>query len=195
MLKTSLYDIGIDEAGRGPLFGRVYVAAVIWDGENIMINDSKKLSKKKRKIAFEYLKNLNIKYGIGWAGADEIDENNILQATKIALLRAIENLNIDLKNYTLLIDGSGWEKQLSDYNVKSIIKGDSKYYSIAAASIIAKEYHDEYIKNICNNDTELNIKYDLLNNMGYGTKTHINGIKKYGYSIYHRKSFIIKKIL
>jgi len=190
MLKTNIFDIGIDEAGRGTLFGRVYAAAVIWDGESELINDSKKLTKIKRNKAFNWIINSNIKYGIGWAEADEIDENNILQATKIAIIRAIENLNIELDNYTLLIDGNGWEKQFNNYNVKSIIKGDMKYYSIAAASILAKEYHDNYIKEICNN--ELDSKYDLLNNMGYGTKKHINGIKTYGFSQYHRKTFNIK---
>jgi len=191
MLKTSIFDIGIDEAGRGPLFGRVYAAAVIWNGESDLINDSKKLTKIKRNKAFEWIINSNIKYGIGWAESDEIDENNILQATKIAIIRAIENLNIELDNYTLIIDGNGWEKQFNNYNVKSIIKGDMKYYSIAA-SILAKEYHDNYIKELCNNDLDLNLKYDLLNNMGYGTKKHINGIKTYGLSQYHRKTFNIK---
>ena len=192
MLKTGIFDIGIDEAGRGPLFGRVYAAAVIWDGESNLINDSKKLTKLKRNKAFEWIINSNIKYGIGWAEPNEVDEVNILQATKIAIIRAIENLNIDLENYTLLIDGNGWEKQLNNYNVKSIIKGDMKYYSIAAASILAKEYHDNYIKELCNNDLDLNLKYDLLNNMGYGTKKHINGIKIHGLSEYHRKTFNIK---
>ena len=192
MLKTGIFDIGIDEAGRGPLFGRVYAAAVIWDGESNLINDSKKLTKLKRNKAFDWIINSNIKYGIGWAEPNEVDEINILQATKIAIIRAIENLNIDLENYTLLIDGNGWEKQLNNYNVKSIIKGDMKYYSIAAASILAKEYHDTYIKELCNNDLDLNLKYDLLNNMGYGTKKHINGIKIHGLSEYHRKTFNIK---
>ena len=194
MLKTGIFDIGIDEAGRGPLFGRVYAAAVIWDGESNLINDSKKLTKLKRNKAFDWIINSNIKYGIGWAEPNEVDEINILQATKIAIIRAIENLNIDLENYTLLIDGNGWEKQLNNYNVKSIIKGDMKYYSIAAASILAKEYHDTYIKELCNNDLDLNLKYDLLNNMGYGTKKHINGIKIHGLSEYHRKTFNIKLI-
>ena len=194
MLKTTNNEIGIDEAGRGPLLGRIYAAAVIWDDSSDLINDSKKLTKKKRSEAFTWLINSNIKYGIGWAESNEIDEINILQATKLAMNRALENLNINVLDYELLIDGIGWEKQFNNYNVKSIIKGDSTYYSIAAASIIAKEYHDEYIKELCNNIPELNIKYDLLNNMGYGTKKHINGIKLYGYCSYHRKTFKLKNI-
>jgi len=192
MLKTSNFEIGIDEAGRGPLFGRIYAAAVIWDGESILINDSKKLTKKKRKNAYDFIINSDIKYGIGWVESEDIDNINILQATKLAMERAINNLNIDIKDYKLLIDGIGWEKYFD--NTKSIIKGDSIYYSIAAASILAKEYHDEYIKKLCINEPELNDKYDLLNNMGYGTRNHINGIKKYGYCNYHRKSYKIKNI-
>jgi len=194
MLKSNNFEIGIDEAGRGPLLGRVYAAAVIWTGDSILINDSKKLTKNKRKNALEWIKNNNIKYGIGWADSNEIDELNILNATKLAINRALENLNLIILDYTLLIDGIGWEKQFSNYNVKSIIKGDSIYYSIAAASIIAKEYHDEYIKNLCKENQDLNEKYDLLNNMGYGTKKHINGIKIHGYTDFHRKSYKLKNI-
>lgn len=196
MIKTNNLEIGIDEAGRGPLIGRVYAAAVIWDGEAEFINDSKKLTKKKRKDAFDWIKNNNnIIYGIGWADENEIDEINILQATKVAMKRALENLNLNLSNYTLLIDGIGWEKQFYDLNVKSIIKGDSKYYSIAAASILAKEYHDDYIKNLCCENPEINEKYDLLHNMGYGTKKHIAGIEKYGYTNFHRKSYKLSKLI
>ena len=192
MLKTNNYEIGIDEAGRGPLLGRVYAAAVIWnDDECNLINDSKKLSHSKRKLAFEWIKN-NITYGIGWADHNEIDEINILQATKLAMDRALEKLEIN-NNFTLFIDGCGWENKFN-YLTKSIIKGDCKYYSIAAASIIAKESNDNYIKELCIEYPELNEKYDLLNNMGYGTKKHIDGIKKYGYSIFHRKSFKLKNI-
>ena len=196
MNKTNNLEIGIDEAGRGPLIGRVYAAAVLWDGEADFINDSKKLTKKKRKNVFDWIQNNNnIIYGIGWADENEIDEINILQATKIAIKRALDNLNVNLVNYTLLIDGIGWEKQFPDFKVKSIIKGDSKYYSIAAASILAKEYHDDYIKKLCSENPEINEKYDLMHNMGYGTKKHIAGIEKYGYTIFHRKSYKLSKLI
>jgi ribonuclease HII len=191
------YEIGIDEAGRGPLIGSVYAAAVIWDDklcppDNLII-DSKKLSQKKRKIALEWIKN-NIKYyAVGFADHNEIDKINILEATKIAMERAINELKEKIEIKDIIIDGVGWEKKFTNYNIKSIVKGDSKYYSIACASILAKEYHDEHIKNLCGEVPELIEKYDLLNNMGYGTKKHIDGIKKYGYSNYHRKSFVIKK--
>jgi len=196
MIATTNYEIGIDEAGRGPLLGRVYAAAVIWNESlnNDLIKDSKKLTPKKRNIAFEWIKN-NLKYGIGWAESSEIDEINILEATKLAMTRAIENisLNLETNNYTLLIDGSGWENKFN-YPTKSIIKGDNKYYAIAGASILAKESHDIYIKDLCNEFPDLHEKYNLLSNMGYGTKHHIEGIKSHGYSIYHRKSFKLKKI-
>ena len=185
-------ECGIDEAGRGPLFGNVYAAVVILDQnliipENLII-DSKKLSKKKRKIAFDWIKE-NIKnYGIGFATNEEIDKINILEATKLAMERAINNLPIKPTHF--IIDGAGWEKKFNDLNVLSVVKGDNLYYSIAAASILAKEYHDEHIRNICIENELLN-KYDLLNNMGYGTKKHIDAIKLHGYTGYHRKSFSI----
>ena len=190
MLKSNILEIGIDEAGRGPLLGRVYAAAVIWDGDSELIKDSKKLTKIKRKKAFEWLKSNNIVYGVGWAEPEEVDDINILQATKLAMNRALDNLHLEnINNYQLLIDGSGWEKQFINLNIKSVIKGDNIYYSIAAASIIAKEYHDDYIRNLCNEYIELNDKYDLLNNMGYGTKKHIDGIRKYGITSFHRKTY------
>jgi ribonuclease HII len=167
---------------------------VIWQDDiepPYFIKDSKKLSPKKRKIALEWIKN-NIKYySYGFATNEEIDNINILEATKLAMTRAIENINklSDIES-NLIIDGIGWEKKFN--NVTSIVKGDSKYYSIAAASIIAKEYHDQHIKDLCSDDIELDNKYDLLKNMGYPTKKHIEGIKKYGYSKYHRLTFKIK---
>lgn len=188
------YEIGIDEAGRGPLIGRVYTGAVIW-GPNTsdceLITDSKKLSSKKRKLALEWIKNNVLAWGVGWAEPQEIDNINILEATKLAMDRAI----IDLKNKyntntnILIIDGCYWEKKFLDYKVKSIVKGDATYLSIAAASIIAKEYHDEYIINLCKEQPELNEKYNLEKNMGYGTKKHLEGLQKYGNSEFHRKSF------
>ncbi len=190
------YEIGLDEAGRGPLIGRVYAGAVIWGTntpDNKIITDSKKLSAKKRAEALTWIKSNVLAWGVGYAEPGEIDKINILEATKLAMDRAI----IDLKNKTnlqqeikfLIIDGVGWEKKFSNYQVKSVVKGDSTYLSIAAASIIAKEYHDEYIKNLCKDNPELIDKYDLENNMGYGTKKHLEGLAIHGNTIYHRKTF------
>ena len=187
-------EIGLDEAGRGPLIGYVYAGAVVWENDlkppDGLIVDSKKLSSKKRKEALEWIKK-NIKnHSVGYATNEEIDAINILEATKLAMQRAIDNLQI--KTEYLLIDGTGWEKKFTNYKVKSIVKGDSKYYSIAAASIIAKEYHDEHILNLCSLDNSLIEKYSLNKNMGYASKKHIEGIKLHGYTPYHRKSFKLK---
>lgn len=189
-------EIGVDEAGRGPLIGRVYAGAVIW-GSNTkdyeLITDSKKLSAKKRAKALEWIyKNVKA-WGVGWAEPAEIDQINILEATKKAMDRAIENLkgkiNLDGQEITFLIDGTGWEKKFTGQKVKSIIKGDATYLSIAAASIIAKEHHDKYISDLCAEYPELDEKYDLVNNMGYGTKKHLNGLESHGNSEFHRKTF------
>ena len=194
--KNNINEIGIDEAGRGPLIGRVYAGAVIWDNDLDcdLIKDSKKMTKKKRKVALDWITE-NIKYwGFGYATEKEIDELNILQATKLAMNRAIKCLEEKLKdnkNSTnkIIIDGCNWENKFPNYDVESIVKGDDKYYSIAAASIIAKEYHDQHITELCKNNPELDSKYNLLSNMGYPTKKHIEGIEKYGITEYHRKSF------
>ncbi len=194
--KNDINEIGLDEAGRGPLIGRVYAGAVIWDQDKEfeLINDSKKLTPKKRKIALEWIKN-NIKYwGVGYADEKEIDKINILNATKLAMDRAIEDLKSKYtinknNNFNLIIDGTGWENKFKNYKVESIVKGDSLYYSIAAASIIAKEYHDAHINELIKLDPTLDEKYGLSSNMGYPTKKHFDGIKKYGCCDYHRKTF------
>lgn len=192
-------EIGLDEAGRGPLIGNVYAGAVIWDPKLIppegLITDSKKISAKKRKLALEWIKK-NVKYyGVGFATNEEIDKINILEATKLAMDRAIDNLKSkagQLHINDLIIDGTGWEKKFTNYNVKSIVKGDSKYYSIASASILAKEYHDEHILDLCSKEPTLNDKYCLSSNMGYASAKHIQGIKEHGYTNFHRKSFKLK---
>ena len=170
-------EVGLDEAGRGPLIGRVYAAAVNWGNTDIneKVNDSKKLTSKNRAEVLKWIQENVDEWAVGYAEPDEIDKINILEATKLAMQRAIDQL--DFQPDYLIIDGTFWENKFKNYNVTSIIKGDSQYYSIAAASIIAKEYHDDYIKKICYYNPELNEKYDLLNNMGYGTKKHIEGIK------------------
>lgn len=195
---SDMVEAGIDEAGRGPLCGPVYAAAVIWDKkledyeEIKFIRDSKKLTAKRRKVAYDFLvKNLKY-YGVGFATNVEIDNINILEATKLAMKRAIDNLiekldnNIELE--FLIIDGVRWEGNF-DIPCHSIIKGDDKYFSISAASILAKEEHDISINNYVTNNPEMNSKYDLLKNKGYGTKKHLIGLEEFGPSDYHRKSF------
>ena len=196
--KQNKNEIGIDEAGRGPFFGPVYAGAVIWgDSPDCeLIKDSKKLSSKKRKEAEIWIKN-NIKhYGVGFCSSQEIDDIGIINATQLAMERAINNIDTILKDTTLVIDGIGWEQREFNINsnklkITSVIKGDSKFKNIAAASILAKEAHDRQINEMCINDTELISRYDLINNKGYGTKKHIEGIKKYGLTEFHRQSFNI----
>lgn len=207
--KNNKFDIGIDEAGRGPFCGPVYASSVIWHDspEPIdIITDSKKLSKKKRKKAFDWI-NENIKVkGIGFSSEKEIDNLGIFNATKLAMERSIndmvENNKKFFKNYdnsfTLTIDGIGWDKmdfKVSDKieisKIDPVIKGDSKFCNISAASILAKEYHDEAIDQFCLNNKDISDKYDLINNKGYGTAKHREGIVKHGLSDYHRQSFKI----
>ena len=198
IFKYNKNEIGIDEAGRGPFFGPVCAGAVIWgDSPDCgIIKDSKKLSKKKRKEAYLWIIN-NIKnYGVGSCSSEEIDKYGILEATKIAMDRAIGNIPDKslIEETTLLIDGIGWEKKEFKgglFKIESVVKGDGKYKNIAAASILAKEEHDKMVDEICDNNKELSERYDLYNNKGYGTKKHIEGIKKYGLTSFHRQSFNI----
>ena len=181
--------IGIDEVGKGAIAGPVVAAAVIFldDIEEILeklqVNDSKTLSQAKREfIASELILMKNkILYGIGIASNEEIDSIGIVPATAIAMKQSIAKL----KNYQVMIDGN--YNYLHDCNIEviTIVKGDSKCYNIAAASIIAKVYRDNLMSNI-EEDTK---KYEWQKNKGYGTKEHINKISFYGFSNCHRRSF------
>jgi ribonuclease HII len=187
---VSKNEVGLDESGRGTLFGRVYAGAVIWPDnlECDLINDSKKLNRKKREAALEWIKDNITHWSYGYADVSEIDDINILNASQLAMQRAVENLQVSPDN--LIIDGNRWtQREIKGKEIpfQCIVKGDSKVYSIAAASIIAKEYHDKHIREICTEDMQE--KYGLLNNMGYSTKQHMEAIKKYGITEHHRQSF------
>lgn len=193
-------EIGLDECARGVLFGRIYSAAVLYpkDGlpKNIedIINDSKKLSAKKREFIYENTIK-HIKYSVSYIDNNEIDEKGIQPANYKAFHNAISG--IDIRPDKILVDGKCFKDYYYDddkIDHECIIKGDAKYLSIALASIIAKVEHDRYIKTLVEDNPELE-KYDLLNNMGYGTKNHINAIQKYGYTDYHRKSYKIKSLI
>ena len=194
-----LLEAGIDEAGRGPLFGRVYAAAVILNPEleynDKYIKDSKKLSKKNIDIAESYVKEVALDWSVAYSTEERIDDINILQATQEAMHKALDNLSI--KPEYLLVDGNYFSPYtINKKNIKSecVVSGDDTYYSIAAASILAKTARDRYIENLCNENPELNEYYSIGTNKGYGAKIHINGIKKYGISKWHRKTFGICKI-
>jgi ribonuclease HII len=196
--------IGIDEVGIGTLFGRVYAGAVLWNDSCIddrinNIKDSKKLSKKKRAEMKTFIEYNAISFGIGFIDNEEIDEINILNASIKAMHLAINNLieNLEKKNIKInfnriLVDGNKFityiHKNTGFIPHTCVLKGDNTYLPIAAASILAKEYHDQYIKDLCILNPELN-KYCLINNQGYGTVKHYDALKLYGPTKYHRKSF------
>ena len=178
---------GVDEAGRGPLAGPVCAAAVIFapDTELDGVNDSKKLSEKKREALFDVICQKAVAYSIAFASVEEIEEYNILNATYLAMNRAIEGLSV--KADYALIDGNRVPKGIK-INCQTVVKGDAKSLSIAAASILAKvtrdrllmEYHEKYPQ------------YNFAKHKGYGTAEHMEAIRKYGISEVHRPSFLKK---
>ncbi|EIJ81517.1 ribonuclease HII [Bacillus methanolicus PB1] len=173
---------GVDEVGRGPLAGPVVAAAVILPSEFYLpgIDDSKKLTKAKREEFYKIISSSGAAIGIGMIDHDEIDRININEAAKKAMLEAITNLETNPD--CLLIDAM---KLDTPYPSESIIKGDGKSVSIAAASIVAKVVRDNYMKKL----GLLFPSYGFENNMGYGTKEHFEAIKRFGITPYHRKSF------
>ena len=173
---------GVDEVGRGPLVGPVVAACVVLPEEFNLdgLTDSKKLSEKKRDYFFEEIKKQALGYGIGIIDEKKIDEVNIYEATKIAMKEAIKNTGIKLDH--VLIDAMPLD---IDVDTTSIIKGDAKSISIAAASVIAKVTRDKMMYDL----DKIYPMYDLAHNKGYGTKKHIEAIKKYGITKYHRLSY------
>jgi len=181
------HEAGVDEAGRGSLAGPVTAAAVIlgknFKGKNL--DDSKKLSQSKRLELKKFIEKNALAYSVAFVSTYQIDKNNILNSTFEAMHKSIESLSIEPD--FILVDGNLF-KPYRDLKYKCIIKGDQKYQNIAAASILAKTYRDEYMSN-------LHIKfpeYNWIQNKGYGTKFHIDMITKLGRTKYHRKSFQIK---
>ena len=184
--------IGIDEVGRGPLAGPVVSCACIFfdiklnDKELFFIDDSKKLSPKKRIIAIKEIYKLKEKkkilFSLGMANVEEIDRYNILEATKISMRRAVKKLN---QPHTQLIIDGNIDLLIENYPSRGVINGDQKSYSIAAASIIAKIHRDRYMNFL----SKKYPSYNWSSNAGYGTKKHIDEIHRNGITIHHRKSF------
>lgn len=177
---------GVDEAGRGPLAGPVCAAAVILP-PNVEIpglNDSKKLTDKKRRELFPIIKEMAISYGIGYASHEEIDQINILQATYLAMERALAQL--DPKPDLALIDGN--RAKDFDIPVKTVVKGDSLSASIAAASVLAKVSRDDLMLQLA----EEYPQYGFEIHKGYGTKAHYEALRTYGHSPVHRMTFLKK---
>ncbi len=179
---------GIDEAGRGPLAGPVYAAAVILPtGLEIEgLNDSKKLSEKKREMLFDIIREKAIAYSVGIATEKEIDEINILNATFLAMKRAVEGLEI--KPDYALVDGNRYPNINPDIKEEVVVKGDAKSMSIAAASILAKVSRDRFMLQM----TEKYPEYCFSQHKGYGTKLHYEKILEHGPSPIHRMTFLKK---
>ena len=206
MLKVSyienVIEAGCDEAGRGPLAGSVFAAAVIIDPELLnneehfqwleLLNDSKQLTEKQRL----FLRPLIEQYASAWAVVevtpDEIDRINILNASIIGMQRALDQLSITPQH--IIVDGNKWKPyipagQVMEIPAQTVVKGDGKYLSIAAASVLAKTYRDEYMLRL----HEEYPQYHWDSNMGYPTKAHYEAIRQFGITPYHRKSFKLNK--
>jgi ribonuclease HII len=203
--KDTRSEAGVDEAGRGCLWGPLYAAAVVWPPEEEwsdehkwaapQIKDSKKLSSKKRAMLVEAIQALAVDYGIGIVTPEEIDSLGMTIANKLAFQRAIDGLSSSPER--LLLDGTiqlnvdELEKRKISEQF-TIVDGDALYLPIAAASILAKEAHDDYIRDSIEEDTELETKYSIGSSKGYGTEKHRKGILEYGKHAQHRNLFLRK---
>ena len=199
---SGVVEAGCDEAGRGPLAGSVFAAAVVWDEAVLsdekhqewlaLLNDSKQLTDKER----EYLRPMIEQYAKAWAvvevTAEEIDRINILNASIIGMQRALDKL--DVRPQHIIVDGNKWKPYIPEGDVmeipaRTVVKGDGKYLSIAAASVLAKTYRDEYMIRL----HEQYPQYHWDTNMGYPTKAHYEAIRQFGITPYHRKSFKLNR--
>lgn len=213
--------VGIDEAGRGCFAGPVVAAAVIWDTNKISsncsttnqdnsnfynllssIDDSKKIKRSKRKILSDFIKQHADYYNVYFVNPNLIDTYNILESTYIAMHGAIDGLKCNHID-RIIVDGNRFKPYVNKYKTNEddllivphecIIGGDASYLSIASASILAKVARDDYMDLLCDEDPSYQEKYDWRNNKGYGTKKHIEGIKKWGICTHHRRTFGICK--
>jgi ribonuclease HII len=188
MLKNNYYigkiEAGCDEAGRGCLAGSVYAAAVILpdDYQNDLLNDSKQLTEKRRYQLREIIERDAVAWAVGIVTPEEIDKINILNASILAMHRALDQLKV--RPEAIIVDGNRF-KPYNNIPHTTIVKGDGKYLSIAAASILAKTYRDDYMNQLA----EEYPQYDWLSNKGYPTKKHRDAIRQYGITPYHRKSY------
>jgi ribonuclease HII len=212
------FEIGIDEAGRGPMFGRLYVAGVILPKDGSVdftkVRDSKKISAKKRKEMSDYIKTHALSYHIHYAEASEIDKINIREAVlkgmKQCALTNIENIQkqnedgepIGLDKFFVMVDGNDFPplmvyddntSTLNSVSHDTFVGGDNTYTTIAAASILAKVARDEYITDLCEKNPLFKTLYGLDKNMGYGTKQHMEAIETYGITTEHRRTYGICK--
>ena len=188
MLKSHFYEekieAGCDEAGRGCLAGSVYAAAVILppDYQNELLNDSKQLTERRRYELRDIIQHDAVAWAVGIVTPEEIDRINILNASILAMHRALDQLKV--RPEAIIIDGNRF-KPYQKLPHTTIVKGDGKYLSIAAASVLAKTYRDDYMNELAKEFPQ----YDWLSNKGYPTKKHRDAIREYGITKYHRKSY------
>ena len=188
MLKSHFYEekieAGCDEAGRGCLAGSVYAAAVILppDYQNELLNDSKQLTERRRYELRDIIQHDAVAWAVGIVTPEEIDRINILNASILAMHRALDQLSI--RPEAIIVDGNRF-KPYQKLPHTTIVKGDGKYLSIAAASVLAKTYRDDYMNELAKEFPQ----YDWLSNKGYPTKKHRDAIREYGITKYHRKSY------
>jgi ribonuclease HII len=212
---TTIIEIGIDEAGRGPMFGRVYAGVAVLPKDDSFdhsqMKDSKKFhSKKKIEQVADYIKQNAIAWAVAYEDEQTIDDINILQATQSAMHKGVKNVLSQLSQLTdinydkilLLVDGNYFKPftilnknktKLETIKYQMIEGGDNKYTAIAAASILAKVERDSYIDKLCEENPELIEHYGIDSNKGYGSKKHMDGIKQHGITKWHRKTFGICK--
>jgi ribonuclease HII len=207
-------EYGIDEVARGCLFGRVYAGAVVWKHpsqqpadalepvdlpKHVVIRDSKTMSKAQRERADEWIRNNAYAVAISYKDETHIDDHNILQSAQEAMCDALCETRRIVQQHAdydanlvehALVDGNTFRPSTpSPVHHTCVVKGDSKYFAIACAAIVAKVAHDRYIAELCEKHPLLNERYGLLKNMGYGTKKHLDGIKEFGVTSMHRRSF------
>lgn len=188
-MHPGLIEAGCDEAGRGPLAGPVFAASVILpaDFHHPLLNDSKKMTQKSRELLREVIEKEAVAWAVEKVDVSQIDTMNILNASITGMQRAVRRLKV--RPEFLLIDGNRF-KPMEGYEYECIVKGDGKYASIAAASVLAKTWRDEYMRELAKQFPE----YGWDKNMGYPTKEHIEAIKAYGYTPHHRMSFHPKEL-
>jgi ribonuclease HII len=201
-------EVGLDECARGCLLGRTYMACVVWSNDFLEesiddpeydwlheIRDSKKMTPSKREIISTYIKEYALDFNVQWADEKQIDKVNILNAVQAGFHRCLDNLQFLPEH--IHVDGNIFRPYMDhEHNVVSyecIEGGDNALLSIASASILAKVEHDKYIAELCEKYPILTERYDISNNMGYGTSKHMNGINQHGITQFHRRSFGICK--
>jgi ribonuclease HII len=189
-------EVGLDEAGRGCLFGRLYVGAVVFSNDTEAmfdngaalkdIRDSKLLTKRKRDILYDYVQECALDSAVAYASAVEIDEQNVLQADLSAMHKALDMLTVPVQR--ILVDGDHW-RPYNDTEAHTIVDGDAEYLAIAAAGILAKVSRDRWVQEMVVANPEWDAHYGLSTNMGYGTAKHMTGLTAHGATVEHRRSF------